>query len=45
MRNVYIINAVKRASSVWNDNEIDIRVKNWWKKLKSNDSNLDNIRY
>jgi len=32
----YVIpNARKRASSVWNDYQTQMRVRNWWKKLKN----------
>jgi len=40
MRNVCVIpNAMKRASSAWDDYETHIRVRNWWKKLKNHESN------
>jgi len=36
----YVIpNARKMASSVWNDYQTHMRVRNWWKKLKNYDSN------
>ena len=41
MRNVNVIpNAMKRASSVWNDYQTHMRVRNWWKKLKNHEPNL-----
>jgi len=40
MRNVcFIPNAMKRASSVCNDYQTHMRVRNWWKKLKNHESN------
>jgi len=36
MCNVNVIpNAMERASSVWNDYQTHMRVRNWWKKHKS----------
>jgi len=42
MRNVYvmpILNAMKRASSVGNNYQAQMRVRNWWKKFTNHESN------